>query len=453
MKILVVCEQFNTGGAETRILTFCRNMIMQGHTVFVSSSGGSLVEELNKLNILHYPIYFLEWRHCKVYTERLVSIITKERIDVVNVHPYASLIPGVLAAWLTGTPFTITLHGPTDFAQANWFHIPGNGFANEFVSAIMQMSATRLIVVSHEVKNHLLQLNNIDENKVIIIPNSIDHTIYQPKKPVKLIQSFLLASRLDPDKLTSISMGIQLFKYFRSNINANCTLNIAGTGQCLEKILGLINTINRLEGSKAIKYLGNQNRIWEIMSDYDVVIGMGRTVLEAGFCARIPVLCGYDGLKLVLSPDNITMLASANFSGRNVQSLPLNEIANSIITYPLDKLNHLRTYLINKFSAQFWIKQEEELLNELVKERNTLTSSKPTAKLILQLIDSLHSTTQLLIEERAKFPRLKRLLKIYRNKKEPNSTHPGHGIWAQRGIRHESRRNFQAGSDGYGRED
>src|SRR3989338_8708892 len=65
MNILLVSTHFNTGGITTYILTLAKGFIQRGHKVIVVSSGGELVEALEKMGGIHF----------------FMNILTKSELD------------------------------------------------------------------------------------------------------------------------------------------------------------------------------------------------------------------------------------------------------------------------------------------------------------------------------------------------------------------------------------
>lgn len=417
MRILVVCERFNAGGAETRILTLCRCLRQKGHTVVVASSGGGLVDELIRVGVGHQTVEFLEWHDIGAHVDRLLSIITSHGIEIAHIHPYASLVPGVLAACQAGIPFVITMHGPFGFSQADWHRLPKEGFADLFVSAAIKRPGTRILASSPEVKYQLLSdMPDIAQNAITVIPNAVDGDLFRASEMAGPPRKFLIVSRLDPDKIPSIKHGMEAFRTYTRLAGGGCRLAIAGAGQSMAFVQQELRRLDRSLGQGSVTLLGQQNRMWEVIPGYDVVIGMGRVMIEAGMCGRIPVLAGYDGLKGVLCPANLDHFAETNFSGRGVPTVSPETIAQTIMTYPLDDLRDLRFALVSGFSAETWAEKEASVLERLLEDGKTLHSGDPSANLIRRLVELLYTSTQRLDDERARLWRLKRILDFFKTR-------------------------------------
>ena len=99
MKILILTDRLEIGGAETHIAQLVQELAKRGEEVIVASSGGWIADRLEKQGILqirmplntHSPICWLFLRH------KIRALIKRERIDIAHAHARvpALLIHGI----------------------------------------------------------------------------------------------------------------------------------------------------------------------------------------------------------------------------------------------------------------------------------------------------------------------------------------------------------------------
>ena len=58
MKILMLCDSMDCGGAETHVLTLSSALVARGHSVCVISRGGRLVNKLLNAGVRHITVQF-----------------------------------------------------------------------------------------------------------------------------------------------------------------------------------------------------------------------------------------------------------------------------------------------------------------------------------------------------------------------------------------------------------
>ena len=99
MKILILTDKLDIGGAETHIALLARELMENGHEVTVVSAGGAVAERLKSSKITHVsmplgthsPIRWLILRH------KIRKLIRREGFEVAHAHARvpALLIYGV----------------------------------------------------------------------------------------------------------------------------------------------------------------------------------------------------------------------------------------------------------------------------------------------------------------------------------------------------------------------
>ncbi len=151
-----------------------------------------------------------------------------------------------------------------------------------------RMHIVRYVAVSEEVRAHLSRDHAIDPYAIDVIRNGIDLSRFTCRRPI----------HPEPRRLLVLSNRMPVEQVAR--IQEAC----ARRGMAFEKIG---------------KPHGN---VWEVearINEADIVISLGRGVLEALACKRIAIVDDYNGADGVVTPQNVDRLREKNFSGRTEQ--------------------------------------------------------------------------------------------------------------------------------------
>lgn len=115
MKILHLATHLNLGGISRYIETLGWEMTKYGHQVFCLSSGGELVQDLERKGIrcFTFPIRTKSELSPKLYRSlpKIVRLVRSEGFDILHAH---TRVTQVLASWirlLMDAPFVTTCHG------------------------------------------------------------------------------------------------------------------------------------------------------------------------------------------------------------------------------------------------------------------------------------------------------------------------------------------------------
>ena len=269
MKIAVLSENFLMGGLETRLKGIFKRA--QGHKVYL------VVENYDKNN-------------AGLFDDILISAMDKQSIkralqsispDIVDVHPYNSLIEGATACMELGLPYVATIHGPYINSQ--------------YIKALE--SAKCVFAVSEEVES---QVRLLAKNaNVIVLRNGIDLERFKPVYAGPGGKTAVIA-RLDGDKYPGVKKYLDAFP----------TADVIGTGTMMK------NLQKEYPSARFLGYKDIAEHFGEHGAEYSLIAGMGRVALE-GIAMGYPVLLvGYDGIKGFITPENFERLSYRNFSGR-----------------------------------------------------------------------------------------------------------------------------------------
>lgn len=379
--ILIITQSFDCGGAETYIFSQSKKLKELGYNVIIMSNGGSLISAIDKYDIKHYYCNFFQ-KNIHRITDEIKHIILNENINVVNIHPFYTYHSSIYACLSLNIPYFLTLHD-----KGNEIFWNGIGIDYKiFLEQIAFKNASKIIVVSQECKEGYLKAFNLNPDKIYVIENSIDTDLFKAEE-IKIkneIKNFLIISRLDDDKFQSIVNGIELFVNYCKFTNKNLSLRIAGKGAMVEKISKLKDYYKDFN----IKLLGNVTNIYEEIKNNDVIIGMGRCVLEGLALKKIVLLSGYDSLKGLVKNTNIDLFSTTNFSGRNMPNKSFSEVVNEINELANQDINIFVNNNYDVFLKRFDLAKNIKIIDDVINQilNTKLKYSNENLNLLEQLI-------------------------------------------------------------------
>ena len=329
------------------------------------------------------------------------TLIEKERPALIWAHHF-DLFPAWLISRLYSIPLLTTFHGP--LIEVNR--------PNDLMQALgMTLAIHRgdaISGVSKEIIYGIKRLVN-DKDMIHLIPNSIEISKNEIK-PVRYQKpkKFLLITR--PQKLGHLRNAVLLFNTYRKRVKGS-SLTIAGGINPNDKFgyssNRFSNFISNLNGS--IKYLGGKWILEQgshflscllyikykgyianprfLIRDYDVVLGMGRVLLEGISEGKPSVLIGYDKICGLLTQESFEKYQWSNFSGRGILPQTGSDICDSILDYCGNGRYLIKEYL-DTISASKCSKKLKELITILTRSYKIDADEVKLAKELAKIIKS-----------------------------------------------------------------
>lgn len=357
--VLIVTENFSTGGLETYIEGQIRQLKNLNYRVVVATgSTGDLVDALG-VDKSYTGINFnfvSDRNNLLTATTRLKKIILDESVDIVHAHPFLSIPAAYLACNETGVKFLYTLHGPSSVEN-------GYGDFNEKLMGAIINTATP-IVVSDElnkiVRKKYPLSNPMTVPNAVLFPETITES---PRSIPGDMERWAVISRIDAYKVVGIKKLIE-FLIIR-NKHKPLTLSVIGDGPDLDGLRKWASAKN----ASFIDFRGviDNDKIYN--ENYSVICGMGRVVLEA-ISARKPIcLVGYDGIKgFINTPNRLVIASRLNFSGRNIENIHYPSFEKELLDGKFnlsDKVYHYARE--NYYEKNIWkrVMTDKKLLNTI----------------------------------------------------------------------------------------
>ena len=309
MNILIVSENFIKGGLETHINTYYNLMDKRKNNVIFAFSkyedngylkGATIYKNFNFDFNSSIDDFISD-------VDRLVSIIKKHKIDVVQVHPFYSFFPALFAAKITNTKFIYTYHG---YGSINFVHAMTDSLLFSFA---IEYGIDKIFCVTENVIENFREFHN---SNVIFMPNIIDENIFIEHK-VSLKKRWALISRLDYDKYSSIVKFLSLLPELDIDF-----VDIYGSGTMLDECKKFVKK-NKLD--KKVKFMGFKSNLFNELNDYTGTIGIGRVTLES-LCMNYPsILIGYNRVVGVIDSNIYNAVKHFNFVPFTLKDIDTND--------------------------------------------------------------------------------------------------------------------------------
>ncbi len=314
MKILILTDKMDIGGAETHIYTLICELYKRGECVTLISSGGVYAENLKDIGIrcLYAP---LDKRNAGAL-QKSAKIIKKEfnRHDIIHAHTrFTAFLSKRIRGDKKYPPIVTTAH-------LNFPLFPFGPFA---------YWGDRTLAVSYDIKDYLCKNYKISDKKIIQTKNSIDTSLFAPSESRKKI--IIHTSRIDKGRALTAFMLVEIAEKLIEEY-PDFRILIVGSGNRYESLLKLAEKTNKKIGFPAVIIAGARSDIHKIIKYGYMFIGVSRSALE-GMAAGLPtIICGDEGYGGIVNEFNFEMLAKTNFCARKLEK-PIPDILLKDIKY------------------------------------------------------------------------------------------------------------------------
>jgi glycosyltransferase involved in cell wall biosynthesis len=200
MRLLLVADSLNVGGAERHVVSLASALVRRGHSVTLACSvEGALASLAEQAGVLVQPLlrHLAKRRFSPTFVWKLARFLRQSQFDLVHAHMYASALASASALLGTAKPLVITEH-----SQASW--------RSRYARRCSQWSyqrATHIIAVSKEIRRRLIEQDGVPHERVSVIMNTLPpmperHIRTQPDLPATLENGPLVGvvARLQAEK-------------------------------------------------------------------------------------------------------------------------------------------------------------------------------------------------------------------------------------------------------------
>ena len=287
--ILFLTRTMALGGTENVILQLCEILKPQVNKIIVCSAGGVNEEKLSDMGIDHVKIEDMENKNPFVIMKNLriiKGIIKKEKITIIHSHHR-------MAAMYANLVFNSKI---IKLANAH------NTFKDKIFFTKLAYNKTNIIAVGEMVKKNLMDVFNIDKNRIVVIHNAI-----KPFNKKIVIEDSLKKYKDEGYSIIGNIGRLSEQKGMEYFIDAASLLKkeimklkfiVVGSGEDEEK---LKNKVKELDLEKDFNFLGYRKDIQNLMSQMDLIVlsslweGLPLTPIEAFSVGKTIVATAVDG--------------------------------------------------------------------------------------------------------------------------------------------------------------
>jgi len=339
------------GGQEIRIITEMKILRQKGIELYLATRPHAKIKQ--KAIKEGFRVFDIPFKGNFDFNSvfKLIKIIKKNHIDIVNTHSGKDTWVGGIAAKLSGVKFIRTRHlsNPINPSRTN--------FINELADFI--------ITTGEGVKKSMIKNNRIKPQKIISIPTGVDEKIFDPDK----------YDKIEMRKKYNISLDktvVGILAVLRSFKRHDIFLNIAKHFEDIEFIIGgegpkrksIENIIKNLK-LKNVKMLGHIDKPAEFLSAIDIQLltsdsneGVPQSLIQ-GLLMNKDIIASDVGSVIDLKNNNNMVLVKPDEKEfiTNLKKLLNNEI----------KLSNKRESVINKFTTSKMSEQILEVYKKILK--------------------------------------------------------------------------------------
>lgn len=344
------------GGQEMRILSEIIGLKEQGVKVFLACKKNSVLnKKAQENNIKTFTLRF-GGNTDLITLYKLVKIIKKEQIDIVNTHSGKDTWVGGFAAKITGAKFIRTRH------LSHRVNPSRTNFINELADFIF--------TTGEEVRKAMIQNNRIKPNQIMSIPSGIDETVFDPSLYNRQEQRAKIGIQED-----DIAIGIIAFlrDYKRHDLfikaadallkkNKNLKFFIAGDGPLKQELKSLVEKLNLKE---KVIFLGHTNQPATLLSALDIFVhtsdsneGIPQSVMQALMMKKYVVATDAGSTRDLHHNDNFLLIKTHDLSA-------IINAVQDLIQNP-NQLNIQRDFIVENFSRNTMIKKTLNIYKKLL---------------------------------------------------------------------------------------
>jgi glycosyltransferase involved in cell wall biosynthesis len=319
MRILLAAKTMGVGGLERIVVGLARELQNRGHTVWVVSSGGNLVDELQRLGTTHIsaPFEILSPLAVAQAARQIRRLIVDHHIDLV--HSFSATASLAINIALRGrAPNGVRLVSSPMGLQNSPRELPVTTWLRNWFLAL---GAEQILVISPEIRRHLRRVGAPDQALVDFNFVGLDIDAFQPSPDDFL--SVRAEFGFPSDALIVSTIGAlhprkshELFVEAAvsvSNAEPRAHFLVIGEGE-LRSELELLARTKGLDGR--LHFTGVRDDVARLLSATDVYVKpgvvegfIGITVLEALGLGKPVVAFETEDVKLALTDGETGLIA------------------------------------------------------------------------------------------------------------------------------------------------
>lgn len=362
MRILYLSNHVNIGGISSYILSLSRGMKERGHEIFAASSSGALRERLKEegVTFLSIPVNTKSEANLpKIFASLLKALrfIKENDIDIVHSNTRVTAVLGTLIERFSGVPHVSTCHG---------------FFKKRLSRRIFPCRGRKVIAISPQVKEHLINDLGAKDEEIAVIPNGIEAGRFLPfargfkseaKKGLGLSDAPVIGIVA---RLSDVKGHTYLIRAMQEVLKEekDAQLLIVGDGGLRKELLELARTLGIEERVFFMNAVNDTSKVLAVMDIFvlpSLKEGLGLSLMEA-MSMGLPVIGSeVGGIKSLIQHEKNGLLAAPadprSISGAILRLLKSRELAGGLGLAARD-------FIAENFSFQKMILETERVYLE-----------------------------------------------------------------------------------------
>lgn len=244
----------------------------------------------------------------------------RKNYDIIHAHSHLYFSTNIcaLVRRIGSSPLVITNHGMMSSSAPDWFNL----LYLKTLGKWTLNTADKIICYTEEEKKKLIEILNINESKIVVIPNGIDTDMFcpGPRDHVADTINLLCVSRFVRGKgVEYVVRAIGILVKERPNLH----LTLVGEGPERDRICELIESLGLNDNVSIIDFVP-YDRMPRVFQDSDIFVlpslheGVPRTALEAMSCGLPVVISDFSHLRDLIDGGGLM------FPKKDVQALANN---------------------------------------------------------------------------------------------------------------------------------
>lgn len=363
MNILYLTNHLNTGGITSYVLRLSAALKKRGHNIFVASGGGELAAsfEAQGISFIPIPIKTKSELSPKIIFSffKLLPLLKKRQIQLIHCNSRTTQALGCLLSKSSGIPYISTCHG---------------FFKVRLGRRIFPCWGKRVIAISEEVKEHLVNDFKVDEQRLRVVNHGVDAEFFSSEglgNSAGVREKFGIGA--GPvighiGRLSDVKGQRYLIQAMKRVLDRypQAQLVIIGEGRMKQE---LVNLAQQLNIGANVFFIPRADDIREALSVMDVFVmpsikeGLGLALMDALAAARAVVASDVGGIKTLIQQGRNGLLVPPG------DERPLAEAIIGLLADP-GKRNYLgnngREFIKSNFSLEKMASETERVYLECV---------------------------------------------------------------------------------------
>ena len=215
----------------------------------------------------------------------------------------------------------------------------------------MDINIQRYVAVSEEVKNNLILNHHVSPENVEVVRNFVDASRFFPQREIN-----------ESPKVVLLISNRVASKVYRTIKDACKKLKLKLI------VIGKMNSVLNVE---------------DYINKADIVVSLGRGILEAMACGRAAIVYDYQGGDGMITEENITEIRKHNFSGRTFKkNFDITELILEIEKYQKSMGAINRQIILRDYNASSASERIINICNEIQKNFKPRWINVPQAELM-----------------------------------------------------------------------